>query len=336
METLNAKQLIQLSRQRLEGKDATRLAAFHTGITVAVAVALTVLQYILSQGMGNTSGLSGLGTQAILETVQTVLQWINIIVVPFWGLGFLYAGLQWAKGNYARKEDLLAGFRRIGPYIGILLNRAVLTISVMVVTVNISSVVYMMTPAASRLTELAGAAANTEELYAVLDQLSQQDLTELLYSMLPMGILWGILCLVLLVPLLYRFRMAEYVILDTPQARGLSAMLISASLLRRRCWQLLRLDLRLWWYYGLKFLCTLLCYADMALNALGIVLPMGADGAYFLAYGMYLAALFAIEVAFRPRVDTAYACAYTKLVELGPVPRKMQMPKPQDMPWDAE
>ena len=336
MEKLNVKQLLWKSQQALDGKDSKAMAAFHTGITVAVAIALTVLQFILSEGMGKTSGLSGLGTQAILETMQTVLQWINLIVIPFWGLGFLYVSLQWAKGQYARRGDLLAGFRRIGPYIGIMINRAILTISVVVVTANISSAIYMMTPAASQLTDLAVGASNTEDMYAILGQLSQENLDEILYSMLPLAILWGVLCLALLVPLMYRFRMAEYVILDNPMARGLSSMLISASLLRRRCWQLFKLDLKLWWYYGLKFLCTLLCYVDLLLDTVGIPLPVHEDVAYFLSYGLYLAALFAIEVAFRPRVDTAYACAYIKLVELGPVARKMQMPKPQDMPWDAE
>lgn len=336
MEKLNVKRLLQESRQKLEGKDATSLAVFHTGITVAVALALTALQFVLSEGMGQTSGLSGLGTQAFLETIQTLLQWVNMILVPFWGLGFLYASLLWAKDQYARRGDLLAGFRRIGPYIGLMVNRAILTISVMIITINLSSVIYMMTPAAGQLAELTASAGNTEELYAVMEQLSQQDIMELLYSMLPMAILWGVLCLVVLVPLLFRFRMAEYVILDNPMARGLSAMLISVSLLRRRCWQLFKLDLRLWWYYGLKFLCTLLCYADLLLDTLGISLPIGADGAYFLSYGVYLAALFAVEVAFRPRVATAYACAFSKLMELGPVARKMQTPKPQDLPWDAE
>lgn len=336
METLNAKHLIQQARKSLEGKDSARLAAFHTGITVAAALVITALQFVLAEGIGNTSGLSGMGTRSILETIQTILQWANRILLPFWGLGFLYASLRWAKGEYARREDLLAGFHRVGPYIGLIVNRAILTLAVMIITANLSSVIYMMTPAAEQLTELAAEAGNTEDVYAVLEQLSQQDLAQLLHSMLPMMILWGCLCLVLLVPLLYRFRMAEYVILENPMARGLSSMLISASLLRRRCWQLFQLDLRLWWYYGLKLLCILLCYVDVLLDALGIGLPIGADGAYFASYGLYLAALFAVEVAFRPRVDTAYACAYRKLETLGPAARKMQMAKPQDMPWDAE
>lgn len=336
MEKLHAKHLIQESRDKLSGKDSTRLAAFHTGITVAVALVSTVLQYILSLGIGNTSGLSGLSTRSALETMQTVLQWVNTLLVPFWGLGFLYASLKWSKGEHARREDLLTGFRRIGPYIGLIINRALLTLAVMIITVNLSSIFYMMTPAASQLMELTVGAGSTEELYAILEQLSQQNLMQILDSVLPMMIIWGCLSLVILVPLLYRFRFAEYVILENPLARGLSSMLISASLLRRRCWQLVQLDLRLWWYYGLKLLCIILCYADVLLSMFGFGLPLGADGAYFVSYILYLFALFGVEVAFRPRVDTAYACAYRKLMELGPVVRKTPVPEPQDLPWDAE
>lgn len=334
MEKLNAKHLIQEAGEKLKGTDSTRLAALHTGITVAVALVTTVLQYILSEGIGNTSGLSGLGTRSILETIQTVLQWVNTILVPFWSLGFLYAALRWASGESARKEDLLTGFRRIGPYLGLLLNRFLLSLIVMLVCANVSSAVFMLTPAADRITELAVAtSADMEAMYALMEEMSMAQLAELLYSIIPLLVIWGILSLVLLVPLMYRFRMAEYVILDNREARGLSSMLISASLLHRRCWQLFKLDLGLWWYYGLKALCTVLCYGDVLLGMMGITLPIGSDGAYFVSYGVYLAALFAVETLFRPRVDTAYACAYRQLLAMGPAVKKTSE-KPQNMPWD--
>ena len=336
MEKLNAKLLIQEAGEKLKGTDSTRLAAMHTGITVAVALVITVLQYILSQGIGNTTGLSGLSTRSILETGQTVLQWANTILVPFWSLGFLYTALRWARGEYARKEDLLAGFRRIGPYLGLLINRFLLSMMVILLCANTSSAIFMMTPAATQITELvASAGSDMNAAYALMEGMSTAQLMDLLYSLIPMLVIWGVLCLVLLVPLMYRFRMAEYVILDHQGARGLSSMFISASLLRRRCWQLFKLDLRLWWYYGLKVLCTILCYADLLLGAMGITLPISGDGAYFVSFGAYLAALFCVETCFRPRVDTAYACAYEQLVAMGPAAKKMPE-KPQSMPWDEE
>ena len=56
MENWNIRLLIQDARQKLAGRDAHRLAALHTGVTVAAALAVTLLQYALALGIGKTSG----------------------------------------------------------------------------------------------------------------------------------------------------------------------------------------------------------------------------------------------------------------------------------------
>ena len=334
MEMINAKLLIGEAREKLAGKDVRRMAAIHAGVTVAAALVSTVLQYVLAEGIGNTSGLSGMGTRSVLETLQTVLKWANMVLLPFWNLGFLYVAMQWARGNDPRREDLLTGFHRVGPCLGLLLNRALITIAVVVLCVNVSSVVYMMTPAASGLLELAGTYGNTEELYDYLYSMDQTQTMELFRSMIPMLVVCVLLSALLLIPLLYRFRLAEYAVLDQKGLRAFPAMLVSAALLRRRCWQLFKVDLQLWWYYGLKLLCMLLLYADLLLVALGITLPVAGDMAYMTTYLLYLAALFAVETLFRPRVETAYAGFYDALMELGPAQKRTEPAKPQNMPWD--
>lgn len=336
METLNVSMITHTAREKLEGKDSRKLAVFHTGITVAAALVVTLLQYVLAEGIGNTSGLSGLGTRSVLQTIQTVLQWANTLLMPFWGLGFLYASMRWARGESAKRQDLLTGFRRWGPYLGLLLNRTMLTIGVLILCTNLSGMLYMILPASSTITGLAmTAGGDMEALAEMLEGLSSGQITELMYAMLPMLLIIAAAAAALLIPLMYRFRMAEYVILEEPRARGLSAMLISAAMMRRRRWQLFRLDLRFWWYYGLKVLCTLLCYGDLLLTALGVHLPVGEDAAYLITYGLYLAALFAVEVAFRPQVDTAYALAFEAFQEMGPViPKPAE--KPENLPWDEE
>ena len=111
-------------------------------------------------------------------------------------------------------------------------------------------------------------------------------------------------------------------------------MLLSAAMLRRRCWQLFRLDLKFWWYYALKLLCMLLLYADLLLEAAGVALPVSADAAYLLTYGLYLVGFFAVEVRFLPTVQTAYACAYENLKAQGAVQKK-EPEAPKHMPWDS-
>ena len=336
MENLNVRFFAEEAREKLRGKNAKNLTAFHTGITVVAALIITLLQFVLTKGIGNTSGLSGLGTRSVLETIQMVLRWANMILLPFWSLGFLYASYLWARDSHARREDLLMGFRRFGPCLSLLLNRTVLSVLVMILCINLSSTVFILTPAAAPLMELAETAGNDmDALNEILAQMSWEQTMELANVLLPMLILWGILSLVILVPLLYRFRMAEYVILEEPRARGLSSMLLSAALLRRRFWKLLRLDLHFWWYYGLKALCIVLCYTDLLLELWGISLPVGAEAASLITCGLYLAALFAIEVSFRPRVDTAYANLFLALKEMGPAQRNA-FAVPQKMLWDEE
>ena len=336
MEKLSITWIINQARERLEGKDSRAMVVFHTGIAVAAALVLTALQYVLAEAIGKTSGLSGMGTRSVLETIQTVLQWANMVLTPFWSLGFLYAALRWARDGQASRRDLLTGFHRWGPCLGLMLNRAVLAICVLVLSTNISSAIFMMTPASEKIAELAMASgADMDKMAQMMEAMSTVQIEELLWSIAPLIVIWAVIGAVILIPLLYRFRMAEFVILDEPRARGLSAMLVSSALLRRRCWQLFRLDLRFWWYYGLKVLCLLICYADLLLATFGVSLPVGEDAAYLLTFGLYLVVLFGVEVSFRPQVDTAYAVAYEGLKAMGPVQKK-PVEMPAKMPWDEE
>ena len=337
MNQLNVKEIVINARQRLGNKDYRRLVMIHTGVTVAFALVSILLQFMLAEGIGNTGGLSGMGTRSLLETFQTVLQGANTLLIPFWNLGFLYVAMQWYRGSNPHQRELLTGFRRIGPYVGLLVNRMLMSLCVMIVTIQLCSGFFAMTPAAEKLAAMVGDLTTPEAMYAYMEQITDADLLAMGEVLLPMLILWGVLCLVILVPLLYRFRLAEYVILDQKGMRGFGAMIISASLLRRRCWQLFKLDLQFWWYYGLKAVCTLLCYLDVFLPMVGVELPVGGDAAYLLTYVVYLVALFGVEVAFRPLVDTAYAGVYEEAMAMGPVRKKKEVPaKQEQMPWDEE
>lgn len=336
MDKLNAKYFLNEAGKRLQGKNARSMALFHTGVTVGFALTVTVLQYVLELCIGNTTGLSGMGTRSIMQTIQTVLQWANVILAPFWNLGFLYAAMLWARDQYARRKDLLTGFYRIGPSIGLMVNRYVIVLCVVLLCANVCSTVYLLTPAGQEMQELMLSLGTMEAYYSYMSTLSQQELLALASTTTPVLILCGLTSMALLIPLMYRFRLAEYAILNQKGVRALPAMIISATLLRRRCWQLFKLDLRLWWYYGLKTLCMVLYYLDVLLPIVGITLPVQGDGVFFGAYILYLAALLAVETAFRPRVETAYAGVYEAFAAMGPAQKKVVPAKPQNVPWDEE
>ena len=333
MEKINVKEMAFQAKRCLEGKNARSTALLHTGVTVSVSLVLMLLQWSLAEGIGNTAGLSGLGTRSVLQTMQTVLQWANTLLVPFWNLGFVYIALRWARGEQGSRGDLLQGFHRIGPVLGLLINRFLIGFGVLFVCVYICSYAYLATPAAEELIALAESAqGDMDAFYALLEQ---QELDVLLRTMGPLLILCAIVGVVLLVPLLYRFRLAEYAILNHPGVRGMSAMMISAALMRRRGLQLLRLDLRVWWYYGLKLLCIAIGYADYLLPLLGVSLPIGTDAAFFAAYFLSLAALLGVETCFRPRVETAYGLFYEQVYRMGPSAAKAPA-VPKSVPWDEQ
>ena len=330
MEKLNGKSIIAQARERLQGVNTRRLVRLHTGVAVGAALLIMLLQYVLTEGIGNTGGLSGMATRSVLETIQMVLQGANNLLIPFWNLGFLYVALLWAREKQADQKDLLTGFHRIGPCLGLMLNRAIMAICITILAVNLSSTIYMMMPASEWLWELTQGFTSTDAIYEYLYSLDMAQIMEMFWKMIPMVVISLVLILVFLIPLLYRFRLAEFVILQYPGVRGLAAMVISASLLRRRRWQLFKLDMRLWWYYGLKTLCLVVLYVGVFSS------NFSGELTFLLWYLLYLAGIFAVDTFFRPQVDTAYAAFYEKLVELGPVPGKWSVPMPQQTPPEEE
>lgn len=82
---------------------------------------------------------------------------------------------------------------------------------------------------------------------------------------------------------------------------------------RRKRLKLLRLDLGLWWYYAALLGAMAVCYGDQILAALGVKLPWSEDVSFFLFYGAYLAAQFAVYYFLRGRVEVTYALAYDAL-----------------------
>ena len=335
MEKLNVTYFVKDAREKLEGKDSRRAATIHTGVIVAAGLVLTIVQMLLARGMGNATGLSGLGTVSMLQTAQTVLQYANTILAPFWNLGFLYVAMLWARNRASADRDLLTGFRRVGPCIGLVLERFLVAVLVVLASALICSYIFVKTPAGQQL-EAQMIAIGAVDYYSFLENVPQQEMDAMMKSMQPVLILCGVSSVAVLVPILYRMRLAEYVVLDHKEVRALPAILISASLMRRRCWQFFKLDLQFWWYYGLKMLILAVCYADSLLSFAGVTLPISEDAAFLLSYAIYLVLLLGLEVCFRPRVETAYACAYDALREMGPVPKKNQPAIPQEMPKDAQ
>ena len=120
--------------------------------------------------------------------------------------------------------------------------------------------------------------------------------------------------LVFVVPLFYRLRMMEFVLMDQPQNGALYAYRISKYLMRGNCWKLLKMDLRFWWFYLLEIVTACIFYADLALPLLGIELGLSADTLFFAACILGLAAQAGLYIWRKPQLMTAYALVYRELM----------------------
>ncbi len=297
-----------------------QLALLHTGLALGVSVLLTVLQFILSQQIDGTGGLSGLGARSVLSTVQTVLNLANTLLLPFWELGFVYAALQMARGQEAGPASLLQGFRRFFPALRLLLLQFILYIGIGILSAQISLMIFIVSPF-------------SQSLFALLQDFNQMTLdgdalAAVLPALLPLyGIMLALFCAIA-IPLSYRFRMAQFVLLDQPNTGALKALGASHRMMRYNRFALFRLDLSFWWFYGLQILSAVLCYGDVLLTALGISLPISEDISFFLFFGLHLALQLLLLWQAGSYVQTTYATAYDVL-------RPEQEDKTtKNLPWD--
>jgi len=286
--------------------DPGKLVAFHTAIVLALSLVVLAIDFVLERQIGNTGGLSGVGVRSVLETVQTVLQQVQSIALPFWQIGWLYATVKIARGETAEKADLLEGFRRFPAFLRLKILKGLIFAGLGIAAAYAGAFLVMMTPLADPMVGL---------MNADLTNMTQEQLMAQMEPMiLPMAVICCALALVLMVPFFYRFRMAEYFLLDNPGCGARVSMRASREMMRGNIWKLMRLDLSFWWFWLLTIIVSALGIADLLLPLLGITMPWTAEIGYFGAYLLAAAAQVALYYYFKAHLDVTYAHAYMSLL----------------------
>lgn len=292
------------------GRDPKKLITYYAGITVLVALALTLINFLLEQQIAGKGGLSNLGTRSMLSTVQTLLPIVQMVVLMCLEFGYLHGMLRIARGQYADHTDLKVGFHLYGPILRITLLQGLLFAAIGVITFYVAIQIFLLTPWGAPVMEIL--LPFVEAGTTVLDEATALQVGE---YMMPMLIIFLILYLVVVIPLAYRFRMANFALLDEPRAGAIAALRASRKMMRHNSISLLKLDLSFWWYYALQALATVLCYGDLILVYMGVQLPFDPVVSSFLFYGIYLAVLFGIHYFLRNAVEATYIMAYESLHE---------------------
>lgn len=310
--------------------DPKRLALIHVATALLLSLALTIFSNLLSGGIDNTGGLSGIGTRSALMAGQSFLSLALTIALPFWDIGFVYVGLSLARGKQAEPMDLLEGFRRFGKVLRLMLLQLVIFVAIGTACLYISTILFAMTPYFGAVSAMMEPYLTTG-LTGTTFQPDAQFTAQFLEATVPMYLIFGVLFTVVSVPLFYRFRMAQLAIMD--EAPGaLAALLESTRMMRKNCLSLFKVDLSLWWFYAAQVFLSVLAYGDMILPLLGVNLPV--DGTV-LFYGFYIAhILLQILLVWRTGsfIQTTYAHCYLRLKTATPPPPQISQPTPK-MPW---
>lgn len=224
---------------------ATKLVRLYVGVLCGVSAAMALLTYLSSNSMAGTGGLSGIGTRAVFETLLSVAGLAQIIFLPLWFAGYL-AGVvgavrKWPTGPRA----LRWGFYRWGVVLRTMLLQIAIVFGMMLAGTIIGTLLFTLTPAMATVEELAIRIQITgvDDVEVLINDPAYWDVV---VSMLPF-LLGGMALFV--VPMYYRLRFAEYVLVAAPEQGAARAVSGSFRVTKKHCFALFRLDLHFWWYY---------------------------------------------------------------------------------------
>ncbi len=314
MDIRNVKQIKAFARQRLDNAPAQgKVVLIYAGTVLALSALVTAIQYVLGLQIDQSTGLSGMGMRGFLSALQMTLPFVLSGITMCLGVGYLASMLRVARGQYVSPNSLRLGFDRFWTLLRLNLMESGICLGIAIVCVYAGTMIFLMTPLAADFMSII---LEISQEMTVVDPnalMADPRYFQLMDAMQPALWIFLVLFIAIAAPLLFRFRLAEYVVIDKPGHGALFAMRESWKMTRRNCWNLLRLDFSLWWYYVAAALVTIVGYGDQILSILGVELPLSADAVYYGFYALYLLQQLGLCVLLRNRVETCYALAYDSL-----------------------
>lgn len=307
----SAKYLKVKAKTRLaSGQEPQKVILYYLGITAGLALVVTLLRYFISTQIAKTGGLQNIGTRSILATIDNLLPILQIVVVTCVGLGFTAAMLRIARRQFASPKTLKTGFERFWPLLLSKILQGLIYAAVAFGIFYLATAIYLMTPLSRSFMEQLEPLITSGTLTP--ESLLQDDalMMSLSYSMTPMFILYAALYLPVIFVISYRFRMADYIIIDQPGCGAMSALRQSRGLMRGNGVKLFLVDLSFWWYHLLRALATAVLYVDTILLMFGVVLPINEFAVSFGIAVAYLATDCVVSYFFMNYHAVTMALAY--------------------------
>lgn len=312
----SAKYLRNKARIRIEsGKDPQKVVLFYAGISIGATFLVSMIQFILDGQIAHTGGLHNIGLRSVLSTANTILPLLLNILIMCLDLGYMAAMLRIARNQYASPKTLKAGAERFWPLLRSMLLRGILYLGCALAAYYLSVLVFTLTPLSNRFTQLIAPYLSSGEGFDPMVLLNDDSLLDaLIPAIRPMLFLYAAALAALLIPLYYRYRFTEFLLVDHPGTGAMFALRTSRLLMRGNVFRMLKIDLSFWWFYLLKTLTTLVVYADILLPMLGISIPGNETFIFVIRSVLYLGSNFAIEYFFLNKVSVTQALAYDSLI----------------------
>lgn len=312
MDIRNHRALKQQAREAMAvAREPKKVILAYAGILTLTSLVLTLVNLYLNNEISGSGGLANLGIRSILSTIQMVLPLAQTVILLCLELGYLSAAMRFARKQYADHTDLRTGFQRFGPLLRMVLLEGAIYLGILFVCCYIGTQIFLVTPLAAPLVELLTPMLESSMLGDTGAIAMDSEIMLAMYdAMAPIMVITMVIFAVVAIPIAYRYRMANYRLLDKPQEGAIAALRSSWRMMKGNALSLFKLDLSFWWFYLLTALASVVCYGDQLLPLLGIALPIPAMASYLLFYALYLALQFAIYYYFRNHLEVTYVMAY--------------------------
>ena len=314
MDICNTSEIKAAALRRLtDAGQAKRIAAIYAGVTLGLSALVTILGLVLEAMMSGTTGLGGMGRRTILSSVQSMLPWVVGLITMCVELGYQAAMLRVARGQYASPQTLRLGFDRFWVLLRCILLEGVILFAIAFGGIYIATMLFMLTPFSGRVMEVLSPVLENVTLLSPEMVLDEALYDQLMQAMIPAFVMCAIVVAAAAIPVLYRLRMARFVIIDKPGIGALAALRESRKMMKGNCLRLVKLDMSLWQYYIGCVFASLLCYGDVLLPMMGARFPWSDTVSYYLFFALYLAVQFAVYYFLRNQAEVAYSIAYDSI-----------------------
>ena len=314
MDICNTSEIKAAALRRLtDAGQAKRIAAIYAGVTLGLSALVTILGLVLEAMMSRATGLGGMGRRTILSSVQSMLPWVVGLITMCVELGYQATMLRVARGQYASPQTLRLGFDRFWVLLRCILLEGVILFAIAFGGIYIATMLFMLTPFSGRVMEVLSPVLENVTLLSPEMVLDEALYDQLMQAMIPAFVMCAIVVAAAAIPVLYRLRMARFVIIDKPGIGALAALRESRKMMKGNCLRLVKLDISLWPYYIGCVFASLLCYGDVLLPMMGARFPWSDTVSYYLFFALYLAVQFAVYYFLRNQAEVAYSIAYDSI-----------------------